>query len=77
MYTRYFSLRVRDVNIDNKQINYAVQQYVQSGGDILDTRRLANEVSKVCHRTEENNEPSSSDEEHDMPLLDDEELQKK
>jgi len=37
---------------------------------------LANEVSKVCYLgTDENNEPSSSDEEHDMPkLLDDEEV---
>jgi len=40
------------------------------------TQRLANEVSKVCYLgTDENNEPSSSDEEHDMPkLLDDEEV---
>jgi len=37
---------------------------------------LANEVSKVCYLgMDENNEPSSSDEEHDMPkLLDDEEV---
>jgi hypothetical protein len=42
------------------------------GRDIFDTLELANEVSKVCQMSvNENNEPSSSDEEHDMLKISD------
>jgi hypothetical protein len=46
------------------------------GRDIFNTLELANEVSKVCQMgVNENNKPVSSDKEHDMlKISDDEEV---